>query len=242
MVCQRPPLPHHVGATVALSPRRGGSATATPTLLTRQQETPMRTTKHPPQPQDTLLIFPSELGWMAAVVAGATVRQLTFGHGSAAAARRAVGCMKRTTGKHASPMPRCVSRTLRPGKAACVQARAIRVVRRLQAFAAGKPDALGDVRIDPGQLTSFQRRVLEQCRRIPYGHTVSYAELAAKAGFPRAARAVGNCMAGNRIPLIVPCHRVVCAGGRLGSYSAPGGTGMKRRLLALEARNWPRIG
>ena len=236
MVCQRPPLPHHVGATVALSPRRGGSATATPTLLTRQQETPMRTTKHPPQPQDTLLIFPSELGWMAAVVAGATVRQLTFGHGSAAAARRAVGCMKRTTGKHASPMPRCVSRTLRPGKAACVQARAYGWCGVSRRSPPESRTRSGDVRIDPGQLTSFQRRVLEQCRRIPYGHTVSYAELAAKAGFPRAARAVGNCMAGNRIPLIIPCHRVVCAGGRLGSYSAPGGTGMKRRLLALEAQ------
>jgi methylated-DNA-[protein]-cysteine S-methyltransferase len=110
------------------------------------------------------------------------------------------------------------------------------LVRRLQAFAAGQPDALGDIRIDPGPLTDFQRRVLRQCRRIPYGQTLSYAELAAKAGFSRAARAVGNCMAGNRIPLIIPCHRVVCADGRLGSYSAPGGTSMKRRLLALESR------
>ena len=77
---------------------------------------------------------------------------------------------------------------------------------------------------------------MHQCRRIPYGRTMSYAELAAKAGSPNAARAVGNCMAGNRIPLIVPCHRVVCSDGRLGSYSAPGGTRMKRRLLDLESK------
>jgi methylated-DNA-[protein]-cysteine S-methyltransferase len=64
---------------------------------------------------------------------------------------------------------------------------------------------------------------------------LTYGELAAKAGYPGAARAVGNCMAANRIPLLIPCHRVVCAGGRLGSYSAPGGTVTKRRLLALEA-------
>ena len=56
---------------------------------------------------------------------------------------------------------------------------------------------------------------------IPYGRTMSYGELAAKAGSPRAARAVGNCMAANKIPLLVPCHRVVCSGGRLGSLFRP---------------------
>ena len=104
-----------------------------------------------------------------------------------------------------------------------MQARTLHVVRRLQAFAAGKPDALGDIRVDSGRLSEFQRRVLDQCRRIPYGQTMTYAELAAKAGSPKAARAVGNCMAGNRIPLIIPCHRVVCTDGRIGSYSGCGG-------------------
>jgi O-6-methylguanine DNA methyltransferase len=242
----------------------------------------MPTSKHPPRPRDTLLIFPSDLGWMAAVVVGATVKQLTFGHFSAAAARKAlgplVGCvLARTT--EAQPVG-CVlarttevqpvgcvlartrssptigysswcvqARTLRRrlqlartrsspmiGHSSwCVQARTLR--RRLQAFAAGKPDALGDIPIDLGRLSEFQRQVLKQCRRIPYGRTLSYAELAAKAGFPRAARAVGNCMAANRIPLIVPCHRVVRSDGRLGAYSASGGTAMKRRLLALESRS-----
>jgi methylated-DNA-[protein]-cysteine S-methyltransferase len=117
---------------------------------------------------------------------------------------------------------------------------------RLQAFASGKPDDFRDIRVEPGllqpSLTDFQRRVLDQCRKIPYGSTISYAELAAKAGFPRASRAVGNCMAANRIPLLIPCHRVVRSDGQLGSYSAPGGVGMKRRLLAMESKNWPRIG
>jgi methylated-DNA-[protein]-cysteine S-methyltransferase len=183
----------------------------------------MPITKRSPPSQDTLLVFPSKLGWMAAVVAGATVKRLTFGHGSAAAARRAVGCvLARTVVMKSSK------------DAACVQARTLRVVRRLRAFAAGEADALDDIPVDPGPLSDFQRRVLHECRRIPYGHTLSYAELATKAGCPGAARAVGNCMAGNRIPLIIPCHRVVCVDGRLGSYSAPGGSQMKRRLLALE--------
>jgi methylated-DNA-[protein]-cysteine S-methyltransferase len=193
----------------------------------------MPASKHSRRPLDTLLIFNSDLGWMAAVVAGATVKQFTFGHRSAAAAKQALG-----------PGAGCVlARTLgtKSSGTACVQARTLRLVRRLQAFAAGKPDALDDIGVDLGRLSDFQRRVLQQCRRIPRGQTLSYAELAAKAGYPHAARAVGNCMAGNRTPLIVPCHRVVRSDGGLGSYSAPGGTRMKSRLLALESPNWPRI-
>jgi methylated-DNA-[protein]-cysteine S-methyltransferase len=115
-----------------------------------------------------------------------------------------------------------------------------RLRRRLQAYASGKPDDFRDIRLDlcllRPFLTDFQLRVLEQCRKIPYGATISYAELAAKAGFSRAARAVGNCMAGNLIPLLIPCHRVVKSDGQLGSYSAPGGVEMKRRLLASESK------
>jgi methylated-DNA-[protein]-cysteine S-methyltransferase len=168
--------------------------------------------KNPPKPSDTILIFPSDLGWMGAVVAGNVVKGITFGHPSPAAAKKAalggVGCR---AGKSDVPL-----------------------VRRLQKYASGKIDSLRDIRVDLGPIGGFQRRVLEQCRRIPYGKTMSYAELAAKAGSPRAARAVGNCMAANPIPLIIPCHRVVRSDGRLGSYSAPGGVAMKRRILALE--------
>jgi methylated-DNA-[protein]-cysteine S-methyltransferase len=175
----------------------------------------MSTAKRSPEPIDTLLVFPSDLGWMALMVAGGAVKQLTFGHVSAAAATKALG--------QKTPKP------TKPGK------RHARLVRRLQAYAAGVPDPLRDIPVDLGPTGDFGRRVLEQCRQIPYGCTMSYGELAAKAGSPRAARAVGNCMATNKIPLLVPCHRVVRSGGRLGSYSAPGGTSTKRRLLALES-------
>jgi methylated-DNA-[protein]-cysteine S-methyltransferase len=153
---------------------------------------------------------------MAVIAAGTTVKQLTFGHSSAAAARAAVGGRLRADaideGEADSPL-----------------------VRRLQAYAAGAADDFRDVEIDVAPATPFRRRVLKQCRRIPYGSKLTYGELAAKAGYPGAARAVGNCMAANRIPLLIPCHRVVRAGGKLGSYSAPGGAATKRRLLALEA-------
>jgi methylated-DNA-[protein]-cysteine S-methyltransferase len=110
------------------------------------------------------------------------------------------------------------------------------LVTRLQRYAAGNPDAFCDISVDFGQASEFRRRVLNLCRRIPFGRTVSYAELAARAGSPRAARAVGNCMAANPIPLLIPCHRVICADSRIGVYSAPGGTAMKQRLLAMEQR------
>ncbi len=73
------------------------------------------------------------------------------------------------------------------------------------------------------------------CRRIPWGQTRSYAQLAAVAGRPGAARAVGSVMAKNRVPLVVPCHRVIASSGQLGGYSAPQGLSLKRRLLAMES-------
>ena len=187
----------------------------------------MSNSKHSTASSDALLVFSSDLGWMAAVVADGVVKRLTFGHPSAAAAKRASGF------KGDSPVFADTKAGTFPAKAV---KGAARLVRRLQAYAAGVPAPLGDVPVDFGPLGEFQRRVLEQCRLIPYGRTMSYGELAAKAGAPRAARAVGNCMAANRLPLLVPCHRVVCSGGQLGSFSAPGGTAMKRRLLAMESR------
>jgi len=175
----------------------------------------MSTTKRSTEPIDALLVFPSDLGWMAAVVADGVVKRLTFGHASAAAAKKS--------------LDRKTLKPTKPGK------RDARLVRCLQAYASGVPDPLSDIPVDLGRCGGFGRRVLEQCRRIPYGRTTSYGELAAKAGSARAARAVGNCMAANKIPLLVPCHRVVCSDGRPGSYSAPGGTSMKRRLLAMES-------
>jgi O-6-methylguanine DNA methyltransferase len=106
---------------------------------------------------------------------------------------------------------------------------------RLEDYAAGRPVDFSDVAIDVTHLTPFSRRVVKACRQIPWGETRSYAQLASTAGSPGAARAVGQVMARNRFPLVVPCHRVLAAGGRLGGFSAPDGTRMKKRLLALES-------
>ena len=90
------------------------------------------------------------------------------------------------------------------------------------------------VDIDLRAMPEFRRHVLEACRRIPYGATASYADLARAVGSPAAARAVGSAMANNPLPLIVPCHRVVRSDGTLGGFSSPRGTSQKIRLLKLE--------
>jgi methylated-DNA-[protein]-cysteine S-methyltransferase len=80
----------------------------------------------------------------------------------------------------------------------------------------------------------FHRRVYEAARRIPPGATLSYGEIAARAGASGAARAVGQALGHNPFPIVVPCHRVVAAGGKIGGFSAHGGVATKLRLLAAE--------
>ncbi len=108
------------------------------------------------------------------------------------------------------------------------------LVDRLREFARGEPTDFSDVAVETRGATSFQRRVIDACRAIPWGETHSYGQLARSVGQPGAARAVGSVMAANRVPLVVPCHRVVAAAGGLGGFSSPQGVAMKRRLLAAE--------
>jgi len=84
------------------------------------------------------------------------------------------------------------------------------------------------------RIRPFGRKVLLACRQIAPGQTTTYRALAAQIGNPDAARAVGGAMAANPIPLIIPCHRVLRTDGRLGGFSAPGGTATKQRLLQHE--------
>jgi methylated-DNA-[protein]-cysteine S-methyltransferase len=111
------------------------------------------------------------------------------------------------------------------------------LMERLQAYAAGGDVDFGDVPLDLSHLTEFQRRVVQQCRKIAPGRTVTYADLATKAGHPGAARAVGNTMAANRFPIVIPCHRVVGSAGSLGGFSAPAGISLKQKMLELENRS-----
>ncbi len=110
---------------------------------------------------------------------------------------------------------------------------------QIREYLRGRRRAL-TVRLDLAALPRFQKKVLLAARGILYGRTATYGEVAARAGRPHAARAVGQAMARNPVPLAVPCHRVVAADG-LGGFG--GGAALKRRLLALEgARGLSRAG
>lgn len=106
------------------------------------------------------------------------------------------------------------------------------LVDRFRAFLAGAPVAFDDVELDLDGATPFRHALTEALRAIPRGEVVTYGELAALAGRPGAARAAGTFCATNRFALVVPCHRVVAAGG-IGGYGSDG-VPIKRRLLALE--------
>ena len=84
-------------------------------------------------------------------------------------------------------------------------------------------------------LTEFSGKVLTACRKVKYGQTISYWELAKLAGKPKASRAVGNILARNPLPLIIPCHRIIRSDGKIGGFSAPGRAGLKERMLELES-------
>jgi methylated-DNA-[protein]-cysteine S-methyltransferase len=93
-----------------------------------------------------------------------------------------------------------------------------------------------DINVDFNGFGSFSREVLTTCRNIEFGRTISYSELAKKAGRPAAGRAVGNVMAKNPMPLIIPCHRVLRTDGKMGGFSTPGGISLKRKMLTLEQK------
>lgn len=160
------------------------------------------------------VIFSTELGWMALVGTGELLERLVFGYTSAHDAEQALGSdwLERS---HAaswnSPLQRC-----------------------LRGYAAGRYVEFDDVPVALGSLTGFARRAILALRKVSYGYTTTYGSLASQAGSPKAGRAVGNLMAQNPIPLVVPCHRVVCAGGRIGHYTALGGAATKQHLLEME--------
>ena len=106
------------------------------------------------------------------------------------------------------------------------------VAQQLDEYFAGRRTSF-DVALDFRLAAGFRRSVLEQLRRISYGKTASYAEVAVKTGHPKAVRAVGTACALNPLPLVVPCHRVVRSDGAAGNYR--GGAQAKLTLLALEA-------
>lgn len=113
------------------------------------------------------------------------------------------------------------------------------LARRVGAYLAGADDDFADVALDLPPATELHRKAYATLRAVKRGEALSYGELAARVGAPGAVRAIGQAMARNPVPLVVPCHRVLDGRGKLGGYSAAGGAPLKARLLVLEGARSP---
>ncbi|VAX22319.1 Methylated-DNA--protein-cysteine methyltransferase [hydrothermal vent metagenome] len=107
------------------------------------------------------------------------------------------------------------------------------LAKKLADYFNGKPVTFGNKLIFQ-KANSFSNAILTSLLKVKWGKTTTYGELAERAGFKGAGRAVGSVMAKNEIPLIIPCHRVIRADGALGGFSGPGGVTLKKRMLELE--------
>lgn len=108
-------------------------------------------------------------------------------------------------------------------------------ITRIRALLSGEKDDLMSVALDMEGITDFNQQVYKVAREIPPGQTLTYGEVAEKMEAPLgAARAVGQALGANPFPIIVPCHRILAAGGKTGGFSAPGGTTTKMRMLTIE--------
>jgi methylated-DNA-[protein]-cysteine S-methyltransferase len=115
-----------------------------------------------------------------------------------------------------------------------------RTIAGIVALLQGEAIDLSAVALDLADVPPFERRVFALARTIPPGATLSYGDIAARLGVPGEARAVGQALGQNPFPLVVPCHRVLAAGGKVGGFSANGGIATKLRLLSIEgARTSP---
>jgi methylated-DNA-[protein]-cysteine S-methyltransferase len=100
--------------------------------------------------------------------------------------------------------------------------------------AAGRPVDYSRVPVDLRGVDAFRLAVYAEARKLGFGETVTYGELAARAGYPEAARATGQALGRNPVAIVIPCHRILATGGKPGGFSAYGGAAAKQRLLALE--------
>ncbi len=108
------------------------------------------------------------------------------------------------------------------------------LIAAIRAYAAGDEVDFSTVPVDLAGIDAFRLAIYEAARKLGFGETTTYGELARRAGHGGLPRETGAALGANPVPLIIPCHRIVAAGGKIGGFSAPGGSASKERMLALE--------
>ncbi|QDT64575.1 methylated-DNA--[protein]-cysteine S-methyltransferase [Calycomorphotria hydatis] len=161
----------------------------------------------------------TKMGWFSVLFDNGEVRGTAIGHADATAAEKGA------------------RRAARDNQHTTVQGSMEEIVNDFRGYFHGELVDFGRYQFNVSQASEFHRHVTAALVQIGYGERLSYRDLAMEAGSPGAARAVGNIMRKNPLPLIVPCHRVVGSSGHLGGFSAPGGTTFKQQLLDLERQH-----
>jgi methylated-DNA-[protein]-cysteine S-methyltransferase len=154
-------------------------------------------------------IFPTPLGWMGLLGSPDGLRQVVLPQSSSQA----------------------VQRILSQTGATSEESFFSDLTQRVSKYLSGEPLMFNEA-LDIRDATPFQQQVWQAACNIPYGQTRSYQWLAKQVGRPKAARALGQALAANPLPIIIPCHRVITSQGKLGGFA--GGLALKRRLLELE--------
>jgi methylated-DNA-[protein]-cysteine S-methyltransferase len=130
---------------------------------------------------------------------------------------------------------RSLRRRLGDAESGTPPAEVMAVIEAAKRYFAGERVDFTSVTLDLRGQDEFFRKIYDAARRVAWGQTTTYGSIAKELGAgPEAARDVGQAMAKNPVPLIIPCHRVLAAGGKLGGFSAPGGSAAKQRMLEME--------
>jgi methylated-DNA-[protein]-cysteine S-methyltransferase len=165
-------------------------------------------------------LFETALGWMGIAWSDAGITRLQIPERDREASERR---LKRLSGE-----------TVAEVETAALPENIAGAVDLLTRYAAGETIDFSAIAVDLSGVEPFQLAIYDAARRLGFGETVTYGGLAAAAGHPGEARDTGQALGKNPVPIIVPCHRIVAAGGKIGGFSAPGGSRTKERLLALE--------
>ena len=156
-----------------------------------------------------------------------------LGHCAIAWGPGGITCVQLPEGSEALTRARIMARAAEP-REAIPPPPVKRAIAALTALIDGGESELTSVRLDMDRVPPFHRKVYEVARTIPRGETLSYGAVAERLGSPGSARAVGQALGRNPFALVVPCHRVLASGGKVGGFTANGGVTTKLRLLAIE--------